>query len=321
MTWLNCRSFFAASVAGAAALAGGAVTNRLYANAISDARRSTSTGSAVFQSSVGSIEYAVAGEGPALLALHGTGGGFDQGLTMAQRLSGMGHTIVAPSRFGYLRSDIPDDASSFAQADALVELLDELGLDRVPVIGASAGARAAVAFALRHPDRCSALVALVPATIVPNRPVPQPSRLGAAIMQYGLRSDFLFWAGTRLAEDGMIRTFLATDPALFHAAAPDEQARVRSILRGILPVSDRVDGLLNDTRIAQAPEAMDTNAVQVPTLAISLEDDGFDTLAAARHIAATVPGAKLVIYPSGGHIYIGRDEGIAGEIHAFLADL
>ena len=111
----------------------------------------------------GVMEYAVAGEGPPVLMIHGTGGGFDQGLLFARRLVAAGYRVIAPSRFGYLRSALPADPSSEDQADAFVDLLDALGIDRVPVVGGSAGALSAIAFALRHPDRCTALVALVPA--------------------------------------------------------------------------------------------------------------------------------------------------------------
>jgi pimeloyl-ACP methyl ester carboxylesterase len=62
--------------------------------------------------------------------------------------------------------------------------------------------------------------------------------------------------------------------------------------------------------------ALDT--IQVPTLAVSLEDDRFDTIAAARTIAAQVPGAKLVTWPTGGHIWIGHDDDVTAEIDVFL---
>ena len=98
--------------------------------------------------------------------IHGTGGGFDQGLRFAAALGQRGHRIISPSRFGYLRSDFPVDPSLANQADAFVALLDHLNINRLSVIGGSAGALSATAFALRHPDRCAALVLLVPAAIV-----------------------------------------------------------------------------------------------------------------------------------------------------------
>ena len=212
------RRFLILGLVGAgAALAGGAVW-RSFSTEIAEARARTRGRSEVFESRFGAMEYAVAGTGPPVLMIHGTGGGFDQGLAFAEPLVAAGWQIVAPSRFGYLRSDFPDDPSSENQADAFVDLLDRLGIDRVPVIGGSAGALSAMQFAIRHPDRCAALVALVPAAFAPDRPPPRPpNALAEAIIAYGLRSDFLFWLGMTMGEDAMIGTLLATDPELVHA--------------------------------------------------------------------------------------------------------
>ena len=123
----------------------------------------------------GPIEYADVGKGAPLLMIHGTGGGFDQGLRFADRLLTGGLRVIAPSRFGYLRSAFPEDASPERQADAFVALLDHLGIDRLPVVGGSAGALSAAWFARRHPDRCAGLVLLVPAANVAGRdPVVMP---------------------------------------------------------------------------------------------------------------------------------------------------
>ena len=310
------RTFLAAM--GAAAIAGGGLAAYDFRNTLSDARARLAGRARVIETRAGAMEYAEAGEGPPVLMLHGTGGGFDQGLAFVKRLSDNGWRVIAPSRFGYLGSSFPEDASSDAQADALVDLLDHLGIDRVPVAGGSAGALPAIAFAIRHPDRCAALIALVPATYVPGRPPAELTAMQTAIIGYALRSDLLFWAGTVLAEDTMIRTLLATDPALVHAATPAEQARVRSILTEILPVSDRAKGLLQDGRLAGNPPPMDLGRIAAPTLAISLEDDLFGTFQAARHIAAQVPGATLVTYSTGGHVWVGHDEEVMGEIDGFL---
>jgi pimeloyl-ACP methyl ester carboxylesterase len=254
--------------------------------------------------------------------VHGTGGGFDQGLAFADPLVAAGWQVIAPSRFGYLRSDFPADPSSENQANAFVDLLDHLGIDRVPVIGGSAGALSAMAFAIRHPGRCAALVALVPAAFAPNRPPPRPpNALAEAIIANGLRSDFLFWLGVTAAEGAMIGTLLATDPTLVHAANPDEQARVRAILHGILPVSDRARGLMNDGKLAGSPEPMALETIRAPTLALSLADDRFKTLDAARHIAGSVPDAQLVSFPSGGHVWVGRNDEVFAAVSGFLSDV
>ncbi len=277
--------------------------------------------SAIVQTRAGAMEYASAGEGPPVLMIHGTGGGFDQGLLFARPLLTR-RTVIAPSRFGYLRSDMPSDAGSASQADALVELLDHLGLDRVPIIGGSAGALSAIEFAVRHPDRCSALVAAVPATYAPERPSLQPmSGAQEAVMTAALGSDFLFWAALNLLPNQMMGTILATDPALLPTVSPKERQRAEDILHGILPVSRRSRGLLNDMKLSSDPAPSAVETIRVPTLAISVEDDRFGTADAARYLASRVPGARLLLYATGGHIWLGRDEAFFAGILEFLDEV
>lgn len=305
---------------GLAAASGAAAGWQAYSADMKRASERIRSGSEVFRSRFGDMEYAVAGDGPPVLMVHGTGGGFDQGLAFAERLVGLGRKVIAPSRFGYLRSAFPDDPSSENQADAFVDLLDELKIDRAPIIGGSAGALSAMQFAIRHPARCSALVAMVPAAYAPGRPrVVPPTPLAAAIIEHALKSDFLFWAGMKAGEGAMIRALLATDPALVAKASPAERARVRSILRNILPVSARTKGLLNDARLAGNPAPMALERIEAPTLAISLEDDRFETLAAARHLAETAPNARLISFPTGGHVWVGHDAELFAQVDDFLA--
>ncbi|MFN0115164.1 MAG: alpha/beta fold hydrolase [Paracoccaceae bacterium] len=310
------------TVLGLGALAlGGGWTWAGYRSDMAAVRAGRTDPSGTIPTRFGQVEWAEAGSGAPLLILHGTGGGYDQGLLFARRLSRGGWRVIAPSRFGYLGSDCPENPTPADQADALAELLDHLGIARLPVLGGSAGAISAIEFAIRHPARCAALVPIVPAAYAPNRPPMRPDPGGAAVMRFGLRSDFLFWAGIGLAEDRMIATLLATDPALVHAAPPDERARVRAILRGILPVSARARGLLVDAAQAGNPSPQALDRVRAPTLAISLEDDRFLTADAARHIAAYVAGARLLIYPTGGHVWVGHDAELFGAVAAFLRGL
>lgn len=314
------RTFLWLGLAGAGALLAGGATWRSFSMELERARARLIGRSAVFQSRFGDMEYATAGDGAPVLMIHGTGGGFDQGLDFAEPLSAAGWRVIAPSRFGYLRSAFPDDPSSANQADAFVDLMDELKIERAPIIGGSAGALSAMQFAIRHPDRCSALVAIVPAAYAPDRsPVRPPNALAQAIIEYGLRSDFLFWLGMSTNEGAMIGALLATDPALVAQADAGERVRVRAVLRNILPVSERAKGLLNDGALAGNPTPMPLEQIRAPTLALSLEDDRFETLAAARHIAATVPGARLISYPTGGHVWVGRNREIFAEVAKFLS--
>lgn len=315
------RAFLELAALGAT-LAGAGLAALDFDRTLDPAWARIASGSSLVDTRSGIMEYAEAGAGPPVLMIHGTGGGFDQGLAFARRLWEGGWRVISPSRFGYLRSDFPKNHSSEAQADAFVELLDHLGIDRLPVAGVSAGALSALAFAIRRPERCAGILPIVPATHVPGRPAPlPPNAMAQAIMEWGLRSDVLFWAGIRMAHDRMIASLLATDPTLIHAASPDEQARVEALLHGILPVSAKTRGLLNDGALAGNPQPMDLAAIRAPTLAISAEDDRFLTADAARHIAATVPGARLLMFTNGGHVLVGRDRELWADVDGFLRAL
>src|SRR5690606_29987722 len=92
--------------------------HRSYHRDLSAARARIASGSAMAMTKCGPIEYAEVGQGPAVLLVHGAGGGWNQGWQIAEDLARRGHRVVAMSRFGYLRTPMPADASPEAQADA-----------------------------------------------------------------------------------------------------------------------------------------------------------------------------------------------------------
>ncbi len=303
--------------AGLAAV-GIAIGARDYTDAVRMAEARLAGRSALVATSQGRMEYAVAGAGTPILMIHGTGGGFDQGLSFTEGLLPYGFQVIAPSRFGYLRSDFPADPSSANQADAYVDLLDRLGIARIVVAGGSAGALSAAQFALRHPDRCAGLIMIVPAANVRGAdPVTMTGTQEFAVRRL-TTSNLLFWAASRLARDRMIETLLATDPALVRNASASERARAHRILDEIIPIEPRSRGMLNDALLAGNPARIDFSRIRAPTLVISAEDDRFGTAATARDIAAAAPGAKLLIFPDGGHIWVGHDQQLWRAVAGFL---
>lgn len=292
-----------------------------YRNDLDAAFERVSTGGQVVQTPCGPIEYTSAGEGEPVLVVHGAGGGFDQGMDFAKGLAAGGLRVIAMSRFGYLRTPFPADASPSAQADAHACLLDALGLKRAAIVGASAGAPSSMQFALRHPERCTALVLMVPAAYVP-RPGGAASLKTPAwtefIFDTALRSDFLLWATIRLVRQTMIGAILATPPEVVEKADADEQARVAQIFEHTLPISARREGLVNDAAIASALPRYELERIRAPTLVISVADDRFGTYDAARYTAEHIPGARFVGYASGGHVWVGHHKEALDEIAAFL---
>ena len=223
---LSRRSVIAlASVSCGAALFGGGYALGSYGRTLAAANSRITQKSSLINTRFGDLEFAIAGHGDPFVMIHGTGGGFDQGLRFSGGLIEQGFEVIAPSRFGYLRSSFPDDPSPQNQADAFVELLDFLEIDQVPIAGGSAGALTAAYFALRHPSRCSHLVLIVPAMNLTNRDPVEFTRFQQYMVGNLLSSDRWFWAAQTIAPKQLIGTLLATDPALLDDASAinDEQ--------------------------------------------------------------------------------------------------
>jgi 2-hydroxy-6-oxonona-2,4-dienedioate hydrolase len=288
-----------------------------FRSEMSDARERVVSQSTVLHTASGPIEYATLGEGTPILALHGTAGGWDQGLLAASEITRYGFRVVAPSRFGYLRTPWRSDASPTLEADTWALLLDSLGIGRVAVMSWSAGATPAMQFALRHPDRVSKLVFFVPASggIVPPTKGPPPWLVRATF-----KWDFPIWAAQRLAPKAML-WWVAVPAALLPSLAPADRAMLDDVIDGIFPVSARRDGILYDGRSQSGAVGLfPIERVSAPTLWISAKDDLFGTERVARHGAATVPGAKLLIYDAGGHLLLGDGADIWPRVAEFLRD-
>jgi 2-hydroxy-6-oxonona-2,4-dienedioate hydrolase len=292
-----------------------------YQRDIRRERERVASGSEVVQTRCGPIEYAAMGDGPAVLIVHGAGGGFDQPLDAAKELAARGFRVVTTSRFGYLRTPRPADASPAAQADAHACLLDALQIKRAAIVGVSAGAPSSMQFALRHPDRCTALVLLVPLAYAPRSgaPTAKPTTAARFMFEHAVRSDFLFWLAMKAAPSIVVRNLLAIPPEALARADAAEQARIARLMQRTLPLSQRQQGLLNDIATASSLARYDLESIKVPTLVISLEDDLYGTFESARYTAQHIPRAKFTGFPTGGHLWAGHDAEVMSEMAAFLA--
>ena len=291
-----------------AKLIAGVAVYGAYRRDLHRARASSLAGSRMLDTARGPIEYATLGEGLPVLVLHGTSGGWDQGLFSARGLAAYGFKLIAPSRFGYLRTPLPANASAEAEADTWASFLDALHIGRLPVVAFSAGAAPAVQLALRHPERVSALALIVPGAggLCSERAVAPP----AALLNLLFRFDFLIWAIMRVAPRVMYR-LVAVPASLVPSLPPEEKARLDEAIRMILPVSSRRRGVLNEARTQRARRHQyPLERITTPTLLASAADDLYKTLPVARHAASRIPDARLMEFASGGHLMLGR----AGEL-------
>ncbi len=278
-------------------------------------------GSVVIDTRCGPIEVQQAGQGAPLLMIHGSGGGHDQGMAWARPLTQQGIRVIAMSRFGYLRTPRPVDASPEAQADAHVCLLDALGIEKAAVMGVSAGGPSALQMAIRYPQRVTALVLVVPIAYKPGTvadAAPPVSEDKDAWLLRLLGSDFLYWAGLQVARDQVFRHVLATPPELIAAADASEKARAHALAEDVLPVSLRAAGLRDDTGLGKRLKPYPLETIRAPTLVVSARDDSFGTYAAAQYTASRIPMAKFIGYEQGGHLLIGHSENTHAAIVALL---
>lgn len=302
-------------------VAAGWLVHSRFAHDLAMATKLSLHGSQIATTGCGPIEYQAAGQGLPLLIIHGSGGGHDQGMDWARPLLQRGLRVIAVSRFGYLRTPRPADASPQAQADAHVCVLDALGINKAAVMGVSAGAPSALQMALRHPSRVTALVLVVPITYKPDTVAqsapPVPDSKDAWLLRL-LGSDFLFWTALHVGREPLIQHVLATPPELVAAASVQERARVNAMAEHILPVSTRAAGLRDDTRLGKQLGPYALESIHQPTLVISARDDGFGTFAAAQYTASRIAGAQFIGFESGGHLLVGHDEAVQAAVTTFL---
>ena len=297
-------------------LAGAAVTCNAYNRDLRSARESALSGGSLLQTSCGLVEYAEMGTGSPVLSIHGTGGGWDQGLFIARGLIDRGYRVIAPSRYGYLRTPMPDDASPQYEATTFACILDELGIERVAVIAASAGATPALQFALQYPERVSSLVLLVPAV----GGISPPDTVGTVppfVMNHVLRSDFIFWAAMK-AWPPLTLKVVAVPQSLVPTLTPEGKRNLDQAIAGIFPVSLRHQGILYDATNQMSELPYELDRIEVPTLLVSAEDDLFNTLPNARAAAAAIPSSQLIEYKTGGHLLLDRDAHLWPAIVTFM---
>lgn len=304
-----------ASALGSAASA--FAVRRAFRHDMADIAARLEAESELISTDFGPVEYAREGSGPAALISHGAGGGYDQALFVGREVLGCEYDIIAPSRFGYLRTPVSGTQPPFAQADAYAALLDRLDIDKAIVLGISAGAPSAIELALRHPGRVAALILIVPRAFAPGREVEAedtpPNRAVMAMIMRG--ADFAFWLGLKVARRTVLR-FLGVPISVDQAADPLERARLTRIMCAIQPLSRRVAGIRNDGETKIEPWPLER--IAAPAFLMSAEDDLFGTLPAARFTAEHIEGAELMVVESGGHLLVGRTDEVRAAVADFL---
>ncbi|WP_122263985.1 alpha/beta fold hydrolase [Ornithinimicrobium cerasi] len=250
----------------------------------------------------GPVEYAERGHGEAILSVHGSQGGWDQGLVAGEYLRLNGFRIIAPSRPGYLGTPLSAGRTFAQQADALAALLDALQIDRVIVIAVSGGGPAGYELAAKHGERISRLVQ-VDAVCLTDR---GPSRIAQLAAQ-----DFLLEAviwllrrATKPTLTALMRSFgtytrqAASERAAMLAALPGRTSWLEATLAASLGVARRRQGMKNDFTPGH-PVPLD--AIACPTLIVHGRLDKVVPPTQAEHAHAHITGSELY-WMDGSHL-------------------
>jgi pimeloyl-ACP methyl ester carboxylesterase len=229
------------------------------------------------------VGYEARGAGAPIVLLHpfpfarDIWGGLSEALAARHRViavdaRGFGETPLGGS--GYAIADLADDVAG---------LLDHLDVPRAAVLGMSMGGYTALACAIRHPSRVSALV-LADTRAAADPPAMRAARDGAIAR---IRAT-----GSGPYLDGSMARLLSTEapPSLVTFLRAWAESRVESLIAGIEALRDRPD------------RSAELGAIRCPTLAIRGADDQVTPAEDMREMAAAIGGATFVELPSAGHL-------------------
>jgi len=265
--------------------------------------------SEVAETSLGAVEYAIVGEGYPILAFHGGPGGFDQSLWAFDMLAEAGFQVICPSRPGYLRTPISTGRTYSEQARAMAALLDELGIDRVGVIGASAGGPPSYTFARLFPERTAALVEVDSICMTYDVPE-QAGKIQQALYLTDTGMALTMWMARHMSGSA-IKGVISTEG---HLTKEEVKERVSHVMEderkvqwltgffnSMYPYSARKDGVDNDVEQGRAMGKLPLNEIKVPTLIIHGDSDADAEFYHGQYAAESIPGAEHIWVKGGTH--------------------
>lgn len=243
------------------------------------------------------IAYAASGDGPVLVKAANWMTHVDHDAQSQvwrhwlAELSGR-YTLVRYDERGCGMSDWDVDRIDFdSWVDDLGVVVDELGLERFPLLGISQGAAVAVAFAARHPERVSSLVLygsyargrLVRAQTAEAR---RAAALDVELARVG-------WA----KDDPSFRQVFTTQ--FLPDGSKQEWVEFNDLQRRTISAVNAVAFLEAFARIDVTDAA---SRVGCPTVVLHAREDHRVPLSAAAEMAALIPGSRFVELPGRNHL-------------------
>lgn len=207
-----------------------------------------------------------------------------QSTRMPDTAGGNPFAALARQRGGYTSEDMADDA---------IAVLDALGWERAHVFGASLGGMIAQRIGLRHPDR---VLSVTSACALPSDA--SGIRAGRYI-RFGTLAKF---ARMKFPEgrEGDIQLSLAVARAVASPAYPfDEDAAREWITREV--DSGPRDTKAQSRQVGASWHGPRLRELRKPVLVLHGDQDPIVRVSAARAVARTVEGTRLVVLPGMGH--------------------
>lgn len=284
-----------------------------YQKQMAEAKERIISESRLIETKYGVMEYAISGQGKPVLLIHGAGGGFDQGLWLGRICLDGDYQFIAPSKFGYLNSDIPEEYSAKLQANQYRILLDNLGIEKVSIIAVSAGGPTSMQFANDFPERTEKLVLLSAVSMPPNPNDKDPFYI--KFIQTIQKSDFAYWFFTK-AFKSQILNLIGIPSDDYKNFTPEQKELANELLDVMHPMSLRHVGTVIDGLVIQDFEMPEN--ISVPTLLIHSKNDGLVSYSHAEFANQRIHGSKLILYEYGGHGLISEIEDARQQINDFL---
>jgi 2-hydroxy-6-oxonona-2,4-dienedioate hydrolase len=257
--------------------------------------------STIISSPFGDIEYTVGGHGPPVLVVHGGGGGYDQGELLIEAVLGDEFLWISPSRFGYLGSSLPDGATWDHQAHAYAYLLDHLGIEKVAVVALSQGGPSALLLAALHPERVSSLICLSCGVVASTSAEQAAATEKGDLLRTVFARDYTYWPISKYFKRRLMGVLGASD-AVVADLTPQERSLVERIIDYMNPAAPRSAGVILDNTAVLPGERI--ASITAPTLIVHATDDLLQLYHNAEFAAATIPGARLMSFETGGHVVV-----------------
>jgi pimeloyl-ACP methyl ester carboxylesterase len=232
------------------------------------------------------IAYSEAGQGPALVLLHGFLCDRRVWNRQLSQLSDQFRVVAWDSPGAGASSDPPDAFTTESYAHCLARFLDSVGIDQAHILGLSWGGILAQEFYRLHPERVRSLV-------LADTYAGWRGSLAEEVYIERLSACLLDASGPA---EALVAKFV---PGVFTDAAPRHlRDEFSTIVSAFHPAGFRLMSL--SSAEVDSRELLPT--IDVPTLLLWGDDDRRSPLDVAEQFHAAIPGAELAIIPNAGHL-------------------